>query len=231
MHNRLEKKTSSSLTKLMEWNIYLGFNVYKCIDCWVDDCYFLPSFKLHMIPYHEWIGKFPCLLEAVNFMCFIWMARDKRSSIITLANSISWFFTEYHFNAIVHTSWLFTFAYFNLIFYCSCVSHGFRFLFFMQPISNSSVTNINSFQPIYFPFVLLYLFLFSRPIGSNFFILTLVYLLLSINMFSFLNLPIPSIFAPNFRLIWQAANSVFRKSSLWIAFLNDFFDPFHYFNC
>ena len=87
-----------------------NFNLHLCIDCWGNDCHLPWSLTWHATPYHKWVGKFDCFLQAVIFIGFIRTAPDKCPSIISKANADSWFITEYNIHSIIHTPWLLLFS-------------------------------------------------------------------------------------------------------------------------
>ena len=101
-----------------------------CIDCLIDDFHLPKSFEWYATPYRKWFGKCTCFLLAVTFIKFIWMALDKGSIIISLANADSWFITEYHFHPINTYHDCFYLAYFKRILFYLCVNVvSFFFLF------------------------------------------------------------------------------------------------------
>ena len=67
-----------------------------------------------------------CLLQTVIFVCFIWMAQEKKLPHHHLGKCRFCFIAEYHFPPIALTPWLF---FFNLSFFCLRVSDVFRFAF------------------------------------------------------------------------------------------------------
>ena len=92
------------------WNIKIiqDFNVYMCSDCWSNDCHLPHSFKWYVTSNHKW--EINWFLQIVIFLYFIWTLSEINSFTISLANSDSWFFNEYHFHPIVLTLWLFLFS-------------------------------------------------------------------------------------------------------------------------
>ena len=121
----MSKKNDFIITKPIfdQWNekIIQNFNVHMCIDC-----YHIPmSFRWYATLSQEWLGKFICFLQAVMFICFIWIAPEKRSSNIIVE---CWFITEYHFHPMVHMPCLSIFSPLCPHFLV-CVSVGFSLTF------------------------------------------------------------------------------------------------------
>ena len=71
------------------------------------------------------------------------MTSNKSSSIITLANVVSCFITEYHFHPIVHMSRLFYLTHFNHIFYSLYVNVDFHLVFLYV-----NLISFNQFLPV-----------------------------------------------------------------------------------
>ena len=69
------------ITKSMSyrWNqkTIRDFNVHVYIDCWANGCLLSWSFKRHTTPYHKWLGKFTCFLQAVIFIFHLNGSRQK----------------------------------------------------------------------------------------------------------------------------------------------------------
>ena len=155
-------------------------------------------------------------------------------TIIALTSADSSFIPEHHFHPIDHTSWLFLFnprlPHF-LLFMCL---YEFSFIFslsktyFIRLISYSLVININ----YYFDLILFPSFCFTFSIIEVYWFDFSLYILWclswSISVFPFLNHCISFIIVPNFRQSWQGTSNVFRHTPLLIAFLNKFYDSFHF---
>lgn len=117
------KKNSSSpnqfsMNRMTELSTILK---YTCALIVGGNDYHLPwSFKWSAAPSQEWLGKSTCFLQAVIVIFYIWMASEKNSSVIALANPDSWFIAEYHVQRIIHRSLLILFSQLKLIFFSAC---------------------------------------------------------------------------------------------------------------
>ena len=100
----------------------------------------------------------------------------------------------------------------------------------MHNRKNISVPNIYSwFDPFVF-YLFCCTFSIFKAYCDKFYILMLWCFLWSTSCFSFFNCPISFTFAPNFRHSWLRTTNVFHHIQLWFTFLNEFYDPFCFFN-
>ena len=70
-------------------------NINLCIYWRCNDNHLPSAFTWHAAPYHQWLWKSACFLQAVVFTNLIGTAPNKSSSIITLRNTDSRFITEW----------------------------------------------------------------------------------------------------------------------------------------
>ena len=127
----------------------------------------------------------------------------------------------------------FSLAHVNLIFFCLCVNGGFHLIFMyvdrisfclFRTILSQTLTSVSShlFSICFVHFlVLMHIALSFLSCGFDVSCGRLVCFLF---FFLFSNHPISFIFASNFRHSWLGTTNIFRHTSLWIAFLNGFYD-------